>query len=194
MALESVYLLAELKRRVIKTRGELRSAINLLNSARAAREQMFKSGNYAPHEIDTEIQSRLDAIQPIVDVVAADFKTGTANSTPTTRINWDHAVFYFPGLLEVVKDLDVDVDIGGTTSAITPNLLPGKDTSDSSRATSGFSVGDLVKIENATDPLTNGVYAVTVRNITTGRLTFGSIMPGADQAADGTMTLLKVQR
>ena len=201
MADETIYTLTELKKRSIKARGELRRAILLLSSAAAFRELMWSTGNYAPHEIDTELQSRLDVIKPIVDRVAIDFKTGTNNSTPTTRINWDFAHEYFPGLIDDVRELTIIADVGsaGTSATIVGKLLIGKTTGAIARVTSGFIAGEKIQLKNSTDEQMNGTYTITSRNVTTGLLTLSDEIPtsasdGSIAVDDATMTLLKVQR
>lgn len=193
MADENVYPLAELRKRVLRARTELRGAVSLLSSAAQARDFMFESGNYAPHEVDTEIQSRLDVIKPIVDAVAADFKTGTANSTPTDSINWDYAVNYRPNTPDVVDSVKVEVNVA-VKSVITAINEAGISTTNSARAIDGFAVGDFVKISNATNPLHNTTRKVSSVETSLGVLTFTNILPGADQLIDSSLQMIKVSR
>ena len=193
MANENVYPLAELKKRVLRARTELRGAVSLLHSAAQARDFRFESGNYAPHEVDTEIQSRLDVIKPIVDEVAADFKTGTANSTPTTRINWDYAVNYRPNTPDVVDSLKIEVNVA-VKAVITAINEAGIASTNSARAIDGFAVGDFIRLTNATNPLHNTTRQVSAIDTALGTLTFTSILPGNDQLVDSSLRMTKVSR
>jgi len=193
MADEKVYKLTELKKRVLKARSELRGAVSLLHSAAQARDFMFESGNYAPHEVDTEIQSRLDVIKPIVDEVAADFKTGTANSTPTTSINWDYAVESRPKTPDIVDSFKIQVSVA-TKGVVTAINEPGISFPSAARAIDGFADGDFLKLSNATNPLHNTTRQISAVDTSLGTVTFTAILPGTDQLIDSALIMTKVSR
>lgn len=96
-----VHTLEEFRGLLQEAVNQLQAQIAEISALKSLRERMYRSGEYRPYQIHDQIQERLDEVEDIVDIIAADL----------AAIYWKNA-----------REIRVGTPAGNTYCEITKNV------------------------------------------------------------------------